>query len=101
MTGLPPTSIVPPSGSSKPPIIRSVVVLPQPDGPSSAKNDPEGISSVRSSTATTSSNFFVTCARRTSRGVVIESFRGYHESLTATCLMRVYSSIEYSDISLP
>jgi hypothetical protein len=28
-------------------------------------------------------------------------FRGYHESLTATCLMRVYSSIEYSDMSLP
>ena len=27
-------------GSSKPPIIRSVVVLPQPDGPSSAKNEP-------------------------------------------------------------
>ena len=35
----------PSSGSSKPPIIRSVVVLPHPDGPSSAKNEPAGISS--------------------------------------------------------
>jgi hypothetical protein len=39
-------------GSSKPPIIRSVVVLPQPDGPSSAKNEPCGISSEMPSTAT-------------------------------------------------
>ena len=38
-------------GCSKPPIMRSVVVLPQPDGPSMAKNAPRGISSERSSTA--------------------------------------------------
>ena len=54
-------------GSSKPPIIRSVVVLPQPDGPSSAKKEPEGISSVRSSTATTSSKRLMTFSSRTSR----------------------------------
>ena len=42
-------------GSSKPPIIRSVVVFPQPDGPSSAKNVPRANSRERSSTATTSS----------------------------------------------
>ena len=30
-------------GRSKPAIIRSVVVLPQPDGPSSVKNSPGGI----------------------------------------------------------
>ena len=33
-------SIVPESGFSRPAIIRSVVVLPQPDGPSSPKNSP-------------------------------------------------------------
>ena len=38
-------------GSSKPPIIRSVVVFPQPDGPSSAKKEPRGISSEMPSTA--------------------------------------------------
>ena len=31
---------MPAVGSSKPPIMRSVVVLPQPDGPSSAKKLP-------------------------------------------------------------
>ena len=45
---------MPAVGSSKPPIIRSVVVLPQPDGPSSAKKLPRGIARVRSSTAATS-----------------------------------------------
>ena len=34
--------------------MRRVVVLPQPEGPSRAKNDPAGIVSVRSSTATKS-----------------------------------------------
>ena len=55
-----PRKIVPSVGSSKPPIMRSVVVLPQPEGPSSAKNRPCSTSSERSSTATTSSKRFVT-----------------------------------------
>ena len=66
VTDLPPTSIEPASGSSKPPIILSVVVLPQPDGPSNAKNEPRGTSSVRASTASTSSKLFVTSLKRTS-----------------------------------
>ena len=41
----------PASGVSKPAIIRSVVVLPQPLGPSIEKNSPSAISSVTSSTA--------------------------------------------------
>ena len=36
----PRSSIRPPVGGSNPPIIRSVVVLPQPLGPSSEKNSP-------------------------------------------------------------
>ena len=43
---LPPTWTRPQSGSSKPAIMRSVVVLPQPDGPSSEKNSPAAMSSV-------------------------------------------------------
>ena len=50
-------------GSSKPAIMRSVVVLPQPDGPSIEKNSPSWISNETSSTATTSSKRFVTDSR--------------------------------------
>ena len=45
--------IRPAVGSSKPPIIRSVVVLPQPDGPSSEKNSPAATSIDTPSTART------------------------------------------------
>ena len=41
-----PMRIVPAVGSSSPATMRSVVVLPQPDGPSSAKNEPCGIGEV-------------------------------------------------------
>ncbi len=50
MTSSPPTRIVPEVGSLKPAIIRRVVVLPQPDGPSSEKNSPLAISMSRPST---------------------------------------------------
>ena len=40
VTSRPRSRMRPPVGSSKPPIIRRVVVLPQPDGPSSEKNSP-------------------------------------------------------------
>ena len=40
MTSVPASSTRPASGSSKPAISRSVVVLPEPDGPSSVKNSP-------------------------------------------------------------
>ncbi len=46
-----PTNIEPDVGSSKPATIRKVVVLPQPEGPNNAKNDPFGITKDKSSTA--------------------------------------------------
>src|SRR5689334_1636850 len=46
--------------------MRSVVVLPQPDGPRSAKNCPCSIVSEIPSTATTSSNSLTTVSRRMS-----------------------------------
>ncbi len=54
-----PSRIAPAVGSSRPATIRSVVVLPQPDGPSSAKNDPWGTVTDRSSTATKPPNRLV------------------------------------------
>src|SRR5580658_6903506 len=69
----PPRKILPLEGCSKPPTMRSVVVLPQPDGPSSAKNSPGASSSVRSSTAIMPLNSLVTFSNRTAGGTFCES----------------------------
>ena len=58
VTSWPRSRMRPPVGSSKPPIMRSVVVLPQPDGPSSEKNSPAPTSSETPSTARTSRKRF-------------------------------------------
>jgi hypothetical protein len=50
---LPPTSISPADGFSSPAIERSVVVLPQPEGPSSVNSFPSGTSKVTSWAALT------------------------------------------------
>src|SRR5688572_22636849 len=47
-------------GTSNPASIRSKVVLPQPDGPSSEKNSPRLMSKLTSSTARTGPNSFET-----------------------------------------
>src|SRR5438105_8894326 len=51
VTSWPSRTIRPSSGVSKPAIIRSVVVLPQPLGPSSEKNSPSSIARLTSRTA--------------------------------------------------
>src|SRR6185312_4492214 len=56
----------PESGRSKPAISRSVVVLPEPDGPSSVKNSPASISRSTPATATTSPYVLRTPRSRTS-----------------------------------
>src|SRR5690349_7622710 len=66
VTSAPRSEIVPEVGRSKPPSIRRVVVLPQPDGPRSEKNSPLPIVSDTSSTAVTSPNRLVTFERRIS-----------------------------------
>src|SRR4051794_18118802 len=50
----------PASGTSRPAIRRSVVVLPAPVGPSRTQNSPSAMESVRSWTAAASPNFLVT-----------------------------------------
>ena len=56
---------MPASGDSKPAIIRSTVVLPEPDGPSIEKNSPSRMSRSTSSTAVTLPNVLVTPRRLT------------------------------------
>src|SRR5207244_6346800 len=56
VTSSPPNTIRPEVGSSRPAIMRSVVVLPQPDGPSRQKKSPSGIVNVDSRTAANSPN---------------------------------------------
>src|SRR3954470_17269299 len=48
---LPASVMLPELGVSRPATMRSVVVLPQPEGPSRAKNEPRGTSRSRSRTA--------------------------------------------------
>jgi hypothetical protein len=55
-----PIRSVPSVISSSPAIIRRLVVLPQPDGPTSTMNSPSWISRLKSSTAVTSPYFLVT-----------------------------------------
>src|SRR6202011_1570319 len=50
-TTLPPMAISPPVGCSRPATQRSVVVLPQPDGPSSTTISPAGTAKLTPSTA--------------------------------------------------
>ena len=50
-TGRPPSRISPRVGRSKPASMFSVVVLPEPDGPSSVRNSPCATSSVSPRTA--------------------------------------------------
>src|SRR5258707_8962913 len=59
VTSLPSTVSVPDVGSIIRLIIRIEVVLPQPDGPTKTVSVPSGISSVRSSTATVPSGYFL------------------------------------------
>ncbi len=65
VTSSPPTITVPEVGSVKPAIIRSVVVLPQPEGPSSEKNSPDAMSRSRSLTTVSLPNSLVRPRRLT------------------------------------
>ena len=60
------SSMRPEVGSSNPPIIRRVVVLPQPDGPRREKNSPSSTSRSMWSTAIASPKRLTTSTRRTS-----------------------------------
>src|SRR3954453_13676532 len=63
-----PSRIRPSVGFSRPATMRSVVVLPQPEGPSRAKNEPAGTVSGRWSTEAKTPNRLVTPPIRRSLG---------------------------------
>ena len=64
LTTVSPMRIVPWLIDSRPASIRSEVVLPQPDGPSSTSISPLATSRLRSSTAITSPKRLPTCSKR-------------------------------------
>src|SRR5256885_14772592 len=64
--GRPPRKISPIVGDSKPAIIMSVVVLPEPLGPRRVRNSPEATASDTPSTATTGPNDFDTATSSSS-----------------------------------
>ena len=65
LTTRPPMRISPAPTDSSPASIRSAVVLPEPDGPTTTSNSPSATSSVRSRTASTSPNRFDTPSNET------------------------------------
>src|SRR5215218_1138991 len=83
--------ISPDEGNSKPPIMRNVVVLPQPEGPNSVKNSPWRTSSEMPSTARTSPKVLKT-SRNSMLGRPKSRERGGAESLTAVCAIIGVSS---------
>src|SRR3954447_1646060 len=79
----PPSRMVPDVGVSSPATMRSVVVLPHPEGPSSAKNDPDGTSRSRVSTAVKAPKCFVSC--RSSRPWAAAPVDGTASVCSARC----------------
>jgi hypothetical protein len=64
-TGAPPTMISPAVGVRKPAIIRSSVVLPEPEGPRTVRNEPASSSKEASSTAGVPANLMLTLRTET------------------------------------
>src|SRR2546423_9678729 len=83
----------PSSGRSKPAIRRSVVVLPEPDGPSSVKNSPAATSRSTSSTATTEPNDLRSDASRTSAGAETGAELCAGDSRSVTVSLRMWTAV--------
>src|SRR5947207_5757553 len=75
VTSSPPRWIRPRVGSSRPAIMRSVVVLPQPEGPSRQKNSPSLTVKVESFTATNSAKALCRFSTRISAMSLLVSAR--------------------------
>src|SRR3954471_13241470 len=85
LTTRPPILTVPPEMSSRPATMRSAVVLPQPDGPTSTRNSPSWMSSVRSKTAWTPLSYTLSTSSNTTSAMdppdlelrgIVERFEG-------------------------
>src|SRR4051812_48796231 len=80
MTLFPPIRMSPPSGSSNPASIRSAVVFPQPDGPSSTSSSRSGIASEspRTAAAVCDAKRFQTSSNSTS--ATLQAPRAVHQA---------------------
>ena len=74
VTSSPSSRMRPPVGSSSPAIILSVVVLPQPDGPSMTKNSPSATTKLKSWTATNDPKSFFRFSTRISAMAIPGNF---------------------------
>src|SRR5512133_2345516 len=83
VTSSPSSRILPDEGSSRPAIMRSVVVLPQPDGPSSTKNSPSAIRNDESRTAVKSPKRFCRFSSRISATALLRKVTGDEETQRA------------------
>src|SRR6187402_19379 len=79
LTSSSPRKIWPEVGSSSPAIMRSVVVLPQPEGPSRQKNSPSFTVKVESFTAVNSAKALCNWWTRISAITLFREFRHDHE----------------------
>src|SRR5438067_4272625 len=83
VTSSPPSRILPEDGSSSPAIIRKVVVLPQPEGPSKTKNSPSAIVNDDARTAVKSPKRFCKLSRRISATALLREMTGDEEAQRA------------------
>src|SRR4030095_13145133 len=75
VTSSPPNRMRPDVGNSRPAIIRNVVVLPQPEGPSRQKKSPSGTVNVESRTAVNAANDLCRPSTRISAISLLGEFR--------------------------
>src|ERR1700741_2651451 len=74
-----PRKMLPPVGSSRPAIMRKVVVLPQPEGPSRQKNSPPSTVKAAPRTAAKLPKVFWRFSTRISAMALLGKLRGHEE----------------------
>src|ERR1700674_1935731 len=79
VTSSPPRRMRPEVGSSSPAIMRSVVVLPHPEGPSRQKKSPSGTVKVESRTAVNPPKALCRCSMRISAMALLRELGHDHE----------------------
>src|SRR6266545_8225774 len=95
-SGLPSSRISPAVGDSKPASIISVVVLPEPDGPSSVRNSPRSMS--RSSPSTTGVTPSYVLLMRTKRTIGLDMLAAVDRDLGAGNVRRARRAQEIDQV---
>src|SRR5262249_45849944 len=103
-TSTPLKQMLPDVGCSMPAIMFIVVVLPHPEGPSSATNSLSGMNKVSASTAVTEPNTFVRSFRSIAAIMTRVSLAEIVENLTrerSTCVARLWQTAHTQPCDLP